>query len=190
MVSYPQYVWSNCVHMWDMWVMGVQLFKTLMTPSNECSQSDCLRALTLDDKEGDFCESTTQQLQQLVPPCSLKKKKGRKWKELHPSVQVWVREMAGKLMWRRVCERASERKQRMSSFIWGSGWKKAGTDSIDDVYSWGGKDGRYGGVKGPPVWVCVCADSVLAACMLTLRPFTNRKESYICHIAITPQIDW
>lgn len=64
--------------------MGVQLFKTLMTPSNECSQSDCLRALTLDDKEGDFCESTTQQLQQLVPPCSLKKKKVENGKSYIP----------------------------------------------------------------------------------------------------------
>lgn len=70
---------------------------------SECRQSHCERLRALSHS------MTRRILWKCDRGCSTLfhtlRKKGRKWKELHLSDQAWVREMAGKLMWRRVSER-------------------------------------------------------------------------------------
>lgn len=52
---------------------------------------------------------------------SVSYEKERKWKDLHLSVQMWVRRAGWKAD---VTGGEGVKKQRMSSFIWGSEWKK------------------------------------------------------------------
>lgn len=89
-----------------------------------------------------------------------------------PSVSQDRLESQRERMW----ERESERGNREWSLSFVGGEKKARLDLIDDVYSWGGKDGGYGGVKGPAVWgKCVCTQC--SDCVGTFWLFSkqNRK---------------
>lgn len=119
-------------------------------------------------------------LQHLVPHTL--RKKGRKWKELHPSVQAWVREMAGKLMWRRVSERTREAGNgEWALSFWGQGGKSKSRLHRRCLLlrseRWEG--GGYGGVKGPPVCQSVCRHC--AGRVFALRPLQTEGILFLSH---------
>ena len=148
---------ESCVQRWHNWMS-----LSGATKVNAANLNLCVSVLFKLCDVDDFVRVQQRLQQQLVPHAE---KIRRKWKELHPSVQVWVREMAGKLMWRRESEWEREETQN-ELFHLRVRVEKERLDSTDDVYSWAVRDGGCGGVKGPlsesECFCRQCADCVSA----------------------------
>lgn len=129
----------------------------LSDPENECSQSQHLSVYMFSNAMMRMV--LLKSITWAVAACS---SQGRKWKELHPSVQMWVRERSLE-NWASGRAHERGRNRRMSSFIWGSGWKKR---ESTPWMMFTLEERKMGGMLGWKVlqseWVCT--DSVQAAC--------------------------
>ena len=166
--SRPDSVLTVCVvesvlHVWDIWVMCLELSPTpnnnWVTLRMNAANPSVLSVYMLSNAM--MRRVLWRSITWAAAACS---SQGRKWKDLHPSVQMWVRERSLE-NWERAGEREREETEN-ELFHLRVGVEKARVDSMDDVYSWGAKDGGYGGVKGPPVWVSVYRQR--AGCMSAL----------------------